>query len=66
MHKINLEVSKRAKFERDKRKEREKTQKKHEKGRKRETIFFFFNRLRGHKAGKKNWRTCCANKKATV
>jgi hypothetical protein len=65
MHKINLEVSTRAKIERDKRKERERTQKKHEKGRKKETIFFF-NRLRGHRAGKKNWRTCCANKKATV
>jgi hypothetical protein len=41
MHKINLEVSTRAKIERDKRKERERTQKKHEKGRKKETNFFF-------------------------
>jgi hypothetical protein len=57
MHKINLEVSKRAEFERDKRKENERTQKKYEKGRKKETIFFF-NRLRGHRAEKKNWRTC--------
>jgi hypothetical protein len=43
MHKINLEVSKRAKFERDKRKERERTQKKHKKGRKKETIFFLID-----------------------
>jgi hypothetical protein len=43
MHKINLEVSKIAKFERDKRKERERTQKKHEKGRKKETIFFLID-----------------------
>jgi hypothetical protein len=51
MHKINLEVSKRAEFERDERRERERTQKKREKRRKKRNNFFF-NRLRGHRAGK--------------
>jgi hypothetical protein len=36
-------VSKRAEFERDERRERERTQKKHEKGRKKETIFFLID-----------------------
>jgi hypothetical protein len=39
MHKINPEVSKRAEFERDERRERKITQKKREKGRKKETFF---------------------------
>jgi hypothetical protein len=43
MHKINLEVSKRAEFERDERRERERTQKKREKRRKKETIFFLID-----------------------
>jgi hypothetical protein len=43
MHKINPEVSKRAEFERDERRERERTQKKREKGRKKETIFFLID-----------------------
>jgi hypothetical protein len=43
MHKINLEVSKRAKFERDERRERKRTQKKREKRRKKETIFFLID-----------------------
>jgi hypothetical protein len=52
MHKINPGASKRTEFERDERRERERTQKKHEKMMKKET--FFFNRLGGHGVGKKN------------
>jgi hypothetical protein len=40
MHKINPGASKRTKFERDERRERERTHKKREKGMKKETFFF--------------------------
>jgi hypothetical protein len=56
MHKINPEMSKRAKFERDekKKKGRELNRNVRKEGKKKQ-FFFFFNRLRVHRAGKKNF-----------
>jgi hypothetical protein len=64
MHKINPGV-KRAEFERDKRRERERTQKKHEKGRKKETIFFLIDWGPSSRKKEKNLKAMSRNKKAT-
>jgi hypothetical protein len=66
MHKINPGVSKRAKFERDKRRERERTKKKNmRKGGKNKLFFFLIDWGTRSRKKEKNLKAMSCNKKAT-